>query len=173
MSLQIRFWYDWPPFQGAYPRALNSVAKATVHIYGYRPCCHGDNGNLFLTTRRCCTATVITVHVTMLCSISDSSHMLILFSVCPLCVHPLGWRPLAWSWPWRESDCARLGTLKGEQRFLRQPCRSAQKTWRPSVPFTASWAMPTSTSRNMAKPWNTTNMTLLWPGEHCTFFNSF
>lgn len=148
--------------------------KLKVQRYGIRPCCHGDTANLFFTMRRCWTATVVSVHVTVHCSFSESAHMLTLLPVFPcmcVCINPCvqlsGWRPLAWSWPWKESDCARLGTLKGEQRFLRQLYRSVQKTWRPSVPYTASWAMPTSTSRSMEKPWNTTNMTLPWPGDHC------
>lgn len=104
--------------------SFDSVAQATVQRYGIRP------GSQWYWQFVVHDAKMLNYSVTVLS----------------------GWRPPAWSWPWKGSGYARLVTLKGEQHFLRQLYKSEQKTWRPSVPYIASWEMPTSTSRSMEKP---------------------
>lgn len=121
----------------------------------------------FSIKRRCFTSVPLALYTTVYTIVCYSVQSVQLFLFF---LHLSGWRRLAWSWPWKEKGCAKLETSKKEQPFLKLRCKLAQKTWKLLVPSTASWVMPTFTWRNMAKPWSTTNMTLIWLGEYLVLY---
>lgn len=76
-----------------------------------------------------------------------------------------GWRPLVWSWRWRESVCVRMVITAQASPSSSPPCRQGRRTCRSSAPSTASQEMPTSTCRTTLKHSSSTAMTLLLRGE--------
>lgn len=74
-------------------------------------------------------------------------------------------RARAWTSLYKENACAKPATAVPEYSFSRQRFRLEQMTSKRLVPFTANWAMPTSTFRTMTRPLSTINTTSILQGK--------